>query len=450
MDLLAKAAETSTAGEDSESSPRKSTGDRPKRSEPTPFILKLYELVSDPSTDDLCTWTENGDSFVVLEPGRFTSEILPRYFKHHNFSSFVRQLNQYAFNKCSCVRLEYRNPNFLRGRFDLLAQIERRPNRKPTPPSLPTVSPDTGPPTTAGSGAIKAQLPSPSAAPSNQEAASSWPGPGFAAWRPPQANWQPSQGKSPDIFNPQAGASWPAAVYGPGGYVGSSLGPVPARPDVFPGRDSNYEAFRLRRHFSPELASRISQWSRSEDALASGRMESHRETAESPAWGACGARDTRQAEQATASTASQSTQSLRVARYPASTLVSVLRERLLAVGSEYVHVDTALNLVAELEAQQERELLSICTETIHAVDRFRSCLWTLCARRASRAYESAVGEPFTFAGRSTSTSNPTSGQTDSPMEQAQSSTTTDAPAGSSSVLGSMDMGPQPDVPLPGK
>ncbi|KAM4802185.1 heat shock factor protein 1-like [Urocitellus parryii] len=39
----------------------------------------------------------NGQSFLVLDEQRFAKEILPKYFKHNNMASFVRQLNMYGF-----------------------------------------------------------------------------------------------------------------------------------------------------------------------------------------------------------------------------------------------------------------------------------------------------------------------------------------------------------------
>ncbi|EME27275.1 Heat stress transcription factor A-1d [Galdieria sulphuraria] len=93
---------------------------------PTPFLSKLYELVDDPNTTNLVSWMDSGDSFMVHRPNEFAREILPRYFKHNNFSSFVRQLNQYGFHKLDPDRWVFGHANFVRGRKDLLLKISRK------------------------------------------------------------------------------------------------------------------------------------------------------------------------------------------------------------------------------------------------------------------------------------------------------------------------------------
>jgi hypothetical protein len=64
---------------------------------PPPFLTKTFDMVDDPSTDSIVSWSPSGsDSFVVWDPPQFAQLLLPRHFKHSNFSSFVRQLNTYV------------------------------------------------------------------------------------------------------------------------------------------------------------------------------------------------------------------------------------------------------------------------------------------------------------------------------------------------------------------
>lgn len=100
-------------------------------------------MVSDPATDHLIRWTEDGTSFIVPSSEKFGKELLPRFFKHSNFGSFVRQLNMYGFHKVPHLQqgvlklddedekekaeiLEFQNDNFQRDQPDLLYLIQRK------------------------------------------------------------------------------------------------------------------------------------------------------------------------------------------------------------------------------------------------------------------------------------------------------------------------------------
>lgn len=61
-----------------------------------PFLTKCYDMVDDECTDAIISWSATSDSFVIWDMTDFSRDLLPRYFKHSNFSSFMRQLNIYV------------------------------------------------------------------------------------------------------------------------------------------------------------------------------------------------------------------------------------------------------------------------------------------------------------------------------------------------------------------
>ncbi|XP_013211830.2 heat shock factor protein 1 isoform X9 [Ictidomys tridecemlineatus] len=119
------------------------------------FLTKLWTLVSDPDTDALICWSPSGNSFHVFDQGQFAKEVLPKYFKHNNMASFVRQLNMWAFPHLALRKssptpvcadgfrkvvhieqgglvkperddTEFQHPCFLRGQEQLLENIKRK------------------------------------------------------------------------------------------------------------------------------------------------------------------------------------------------------------------------------------------------------------------------------------------------------------------------------------
>nr|GMD11445.1 heat shock factor protein HSF8-like isoform X1 [Ipomoea batatas] len=92
---------------------------------PTPFVRKTYAMVENYQTDGIVSWNSTGNGFVIWDAHKFAAEILPCYFKHNTFSSFICQLNTYGFKKASWEKYEFRHEWFQKGRKRWLRKIRR-------------------------------------------------------------------------------------------------------------------------------------------------------------------------------------------------------------------------------------------------------------------------------------------------------------------------------------
>lgn len=100
------------------------------------FAEKLFIIINNPENYNIIRWSDDGQSFLLLDAYKFTDDILLKFFKHKNISSFIRQLNKYGFNKVKptvektkkygTFFCEYSNDFFIRGREDLLCNIRRK------------------------------------------------------------------------------------------------------------------------------------------------------------------------------------------------------------------------------------------------------------------------------------------------------------------------------------
>lgn len=101
-------------------------------------LQKTYMMI-DTCNPKVASWYDDGTTFVVKDTEKFATDIIPEFFKHNNFSSFVRQLNLYGFRKIKSdpIRIrdapsneesrywKFRHDKFQQGRPELLTEIKK-------------------------------------------------------------------------------------------------------------------------------------------------------------------------------------------------------------------------------------------------------------------------------------------------------------------------------------
>ncbi|KAI7870417.1 HSF-type DNA-binding-domain-containing protein, partial [Spinellus fusiger] len=97
-------------------------------------------ILNNQDHQQLISWTPSGSQFCVHDIEQFSSQILPLYFKHSNWPSFVRQLNMYGFHKVGSLHTtsttnerqhnglmcKFKHIDFQRDQPSLLQHIRRK------------------------------------------------------------------------------------------------------------------------------------------------------------------------------------------------------------------------------------------------------------------------------------------------------------------------------------
>ena len=86
------------------------------------FISWTWEMVN-AGYDDI-GWSADGSRILVKKPERLASLVLPQFFRHSQYASWVRALNAYNFKKVGAGQWEH--PCFHRDKPELLKNVVRK------------------------------------------------------------------------------------------------------------------------------------------------------------------------------------------------------------------------------------------------------------------------------------------------------------------------------------
>lgn len=86
------------------------------------FIASTWMMLNDDHTE--IKWSSDGTIVIVANAEKLAEHVLPKYFSHGQYASWVRALNAYDFKKAGAGR--WQHPSFLRGRPELLPTIRRK------------------------------------------------------------------------------------------------------------------------------------------------------------------------------------------------------------------------------------------------------------------------------------------------------------------------------------
>ena len=74
------------------------------------FLLKLYHilevqtfLTQKPQFSSYICWTNDGTEVLIKNAKKIEAKVLPYFYRHKKFSSFIRQMNMYNFSRVSKI-----------------------------------------------------------------------------------------------------------------------------------------------------------------------------------------------------------------------------------------------------------------------------------------------------------------------------------------------------------
>ncbi|RLN71145.1 hypothetical protein BBJ28_00000206 [Nothophytophthora sp. Chile5] len=113
-----------------------------KRGWVAPFLLHLHQMLRR-ENPKIIRWAEDGLAFQILDKESMTNQILPKYFKNKNFSSFQRQLNYFGFRKWSKARSHfptYSREHFTRDNYGAMSLVKRQSKKSRKRKDAPSTS----------------------------------------------------------------------------------------------------------------------------------------------------------------------------------------------------------------------------------------------------------------------------------------------------------------------
>ena len=89
------------------------------------FPVILYVILSRPDLADIISWMPDGTGWTVWRPREFEIRVLPSYFKHQKFSSFINQARSWGFQPVpgAMSRHSYYYPGFQRDHSHMVTSM---------------------------------------------------------------------------------------------------------------------------------------------------------------------------------------------------------------------------------------------------------------------------------------------------------------------------------------